>query len=163
MLAIFVWRLVAKEASHRALPPLFRFFSPFILPRRHYVIATECLFLPSRSPTHADPTLRTDEGYQHGDGGLHPIPSILDLPSLDELEAIDISHGKQTGTGLGSELRNRGAAIDDPLERVKRGGLPMSREKSSDSIEAEETKKDPGEPIRHDADVLTKVIVCESA
>ncbi|KAL8280762.1 hypothetical protein RQP46_006766 [Phenoliferia psychrophenolica] len=157
VLGIFVWRLVAKEASHRALPPIFRFFAPLIsLPRRHYVVATEY------------------EGYQHGDGGLHPIPSILDLPSLDELEAIDISHGKSAavekggggngGGGMRSRPNAAGAGVvDDPLERVKRGGLPSNKEKGFEEMsvgeEAEVAKKPPVETIRHDADVLTKVIV----
>ncbi|GJN91038.1 hypothetical protein Rhopal_004053-T1 [Rhodotorula paludigena] len=40
--AILVWRIIAKEACHLVLPPLFRFFSPLIeLPRRHYLRATE--------------------------------------------------------------------------------------------------------------------------
>lgn len=47
--AIFTWRLVAKEVAHATLPPLFRFCSPFILPRRHYVVATECASSPPRS------------------------------------------------------------------------------------------------------------------
>jgi len=41
---IFTWRLVAKEVCHAVLPPTFRFFSSYLLPRRHYLVATECQF-----------------------------------------------------------------------------------------------------------------------
>lgn len=44
VLSIFTWRLVAKEACHAILPPVFRFFSSFLLPRRHYLEATKCEF-----------------------------------------------------------------------------------------------------------------------
>ncbi|KAK4702160.1 hypothetical protein P7C70_g4060, partial [Phenoliferia sp. Uapishka_3] len=107
-----------------------------------------------------------DDGYTHGDGGLHPIPSILDLPTLDELEAIDISHGKSAEPQhTRGELRNRNNSYDDPVDRVKRGGLSLDKEKhlneaAKSGVEAEDDKKAPAEEsIRHDADVLTKVIV----
>lgn len=62
---VLIWRLAAKKVLHFSLPPIFRFASLlFELPtRRFYTPATE---------------------YQHvpGEKGLHPIPSMMDLPSM---------------------------------------------------------------------------------
>jgi hypothetical protein len=69
---IFTWRLVTKALLHSALPPLFRFLaSIFTLPnRRFYTPATDYTTVPSEK-------------------GIHPIPSVIDLPSQLELEVDD--------------------------------------------------------------------------
>ncbi|ORY87501.1 phosphatidic acid phosphatase type 2/haloperoxidase [Leucosporidium creatinivorum] len=61
VLSIFTWRLVAKEVCHAILPPVFRFFSSFLLPRRHYLEATKY------------------DAYKKTDG-LHPIPQSSTFP-----------------------------------------------------------------------------------
>ncbi|KAM0748541.1 acid phosphatase/Vanadium-dependent haloperoxidase [Meredithblackwellia eburnea MCA 4105] len=165
ILTIFAWRLLAKSVSHAILPPLIRFFSPFILPRRHYVVATEYDDYPTPEP------------------GLHPIPSILDLPSLDDLEEstttlLGDSEDDERDSKKGG-LRNRfgnGSEEDEMLiiDRVRRGGagekereklMMKEREKDSAGKKMEEgrpvtkKRKCKEEVVRHDADVLTKVIV----
>lgn len=146
ILAILVWRLAAKEVAHATLPPIFRFLSPYILPRRHYVVATEY------------------DDYKKTDTLLHPIPSILDLPSLDELDSIDISssstddlngNASRESPPLTFELRNRGGTTfnEDPLDRVAKSALLKARQPEEVKI-GDETQN-----IRRDADVLTKVIV----
>lgn len=96
-----------------------------------------------------------DDTYKKTDG-LHPIPSILDLPSLEELEGeIDVGETSATANGAyRSELRNRnGTVVEDVLEKAK-SAERGSRHGVSKRVED-------GESIRRDADVLTKVIVCE--
>ncbi|KAM0789378.1 hypothetical protein ACM66B_000208 [Microbotryomycetes sp. NB124-2] len=73
--SIFVWRIIAKAVCHAVLPKAFRFFKMFLLPRRFYLQATEY------------------DGYEKSDA-LHPVPSILDLPSLPELKSPGIE-GRQ--------------------------------------------------------------------
>lgn len=153
IVAIFGWRLVAKEVCHAVLPPVFRFFSAYLLPRRHYLVATEY-----------DKYKKTD--------GLHPVPSLLDLPTLHELEGKDVhattGHneiGTTSSSGqIAKELRNTaGATLDDPASRLKQ----LQR----DSLAAE-LGQGAGyrghahlasgvDEVKRDADVLTKFIVCE--
>lgn len=82
MLAIFTWRLLAKSTLHTILPPTFRFLATlFQLPnRRFYTPATDYTNVPL-SP----------------DGGLRPIPSVIDLPGTSGV-------GVEMG-GIGSGMR----------------------------------------------------------
>ncbi|SCV70074.1 BQ2448_1468 [Microbotryum intermedium] len=159
VLTIFTWRLVAKEACHAILPPLFRFFSSFLLPRRHYHDATEY------------------DAYEKTDG-LHPVPSIIDLPSLNELDpttstslsSSSSSSSKNQANQLRSRSGNSSAALlvdeHDPLGllRKKQKGKEMKNDilgedgYGYDKLSKSRSKKD-GDHVRRDADVLTKVFV----
>ena len=72
ILVIFTWRLLAKSTLHLILPPTFRLLARiFQLPnRRFYTPATEYKSVPSEFAV-------TSQGL----GVLHPIPSVIDLPS----------------------------------------------------------------------------------
>ncbi|KAI5480218.1 hypothetical protein MNV49_001546 [Pseudohyphozyma bogoriensis] len=141
ILSIFVWRLVAKEVAHAVLPPLFRLFHKFLLPRRHYVVATEY------------------DAYKKTDG-LHPIPSILDLPSLDDDDSDSIASGDSTAAsspnlGVSQDLRNRngsGSGSEEVGERKRERRERNGGEQVRRKVVVED-------PIRRDADVLTKVCV----
>jgi hypothetical protein len=90
ILIIFVWRLLAKSALHLILPPTFRLLARvFSLPhRRFYTPATEYKSVPS-------------EFHSSGEGGgfgLHPIPSVIDLPSTG-------------GVGIGIEVGGIGSGV----------------------------------------------------
>lgn len=65
---IFGWRLIAKKVLHKILPPIFRRVSTlFTLPtRRFYTPATDYKRYPRESVFH------------------HPIPSVIDLPAMNE-------------------------------------------------------------------------------
>jgi len=88
ILTIFAWRLFAKTALHLILPPTFRFLARFFrLPkRRFYTPATEYKSVPS-------------DFHSDGSGGfyLHPIPSVIDLPT-------SIGVGVEVG-GIGSSVK----------------------------------------------------------
>jgi dihydrosphingosine 1-phosphate phosphatase len=75
-LVIFAWRLIAKPTLHIVLPPTFRLLAQiFTLPhRRFYTPATDYKSVPAEN-------------------GLHPIPSVIDLPTQIE-EVVD-------GSGIG--------------------------------------------------------------
>ena len=86
ILLIFTWRIFAKSSLHFALPRIFRFLaSIFTLPnRRFYTPATDYADVPIER-------------------GLHPIPSVIDLPSQLQLEMDDESVTASTGrSGRGS-------------------------------------------------------------
>ncbi|KAJ7199136.1 sphingosine-1-phosphate phosphatase [Mycena pura] len=149
ILAIFVWRLLAKAALHRALPPTFRFLATLMrLPhRRFYTPATDYTRVP---PLDA----------------LRPIPSVIDLPATAGVEVGGIgsgsgvlangsrhAHGNGNGHGHGNGkggLRRRAEAVE-----AARGGGAAVRESESEPAD------DAGAgPVKHyDADVLTKLIV----
>lgn len=88
VLTIFVWRILAKSALHLILPPTFRLLArAFSLPhRRFYTPATEYKSVPSEF--HPDAS---------GGFGLHPIPSVIDLPS---------------SVGVGVEVGGIGSGVD---------------------------------------------------
>ncbi|KAK4048196.1 26S proteasome regulatory subunit 8 [Microbotryomycetes sp. JL201] len=92
--SIFVWRIVAKAVCHAILPKLFRFFRFFLLPRRFYLQATEY------------------DGYDKADS-LHPVPSILDLPSLPELKSPGIDDPRHVQLALSSST-----AVENHLSAV---------------------------------------------
>lgn len=169
VLSIFTWRLVAKEVCHAVLPPFFRFFSSFLLPRRHYLEATKCM--SSLSPTSplislANPLLSpADDAYKKTDG-LHPIPSILDLPSLHELEGPDqvdelgLSSSSNASTRLlPTALRNRagGEGGKRPRGAEEKDEVEVAVERCQHQGHRHDGGG--GDGVRRDADVLTKVFV----
>jgi hypothetical protein len=95
ILLIFTWRIFAKASLHFALPRIFRFLaSIFTLPnRRFYTPATDYEEVPIER-------------------GLHPIPSVIDLPSQLQLEMDDenvsISTGRSgRGSAAASDVKKR--------------------------------------------------------
>ncbi|KDE03892.1 hypothetical protein MVLG_05646 [Microbotryum lychnidis-dioicae p1A1 Lamole] len=162
ILTIFTWRLVAKEVCHATLPPLFRFFSSFLLPRRHYHDATEY------------------DAYQKTEG-LHPVPSIIDLPSLNDLDLdptptpLTSSYTGASSPSFKNQLRSRsGHSSPSPSVMVdETDPLGLLRQKQKREIKGENgegvgegyeklsqsTSKKDGDRVRRDADVLTKVFV----
>lgn len=97
---IFTWRILVKSLLHSVLPPTFRFLaSIFTLPsRRFYTPATDYTTVPPEK-------------------GLHPIPSVIDLPSQLEMEVDEEASAstgraarKNVGVLLGhSDVKNRKA------------------------------------------------------
>jgi hypothetical protein len=86
ILLIFTWRIFAKSSLHFALPRIYRFLANiFTLPnRRFYTPATDYEEVPIER-------------------GLHPIPSVIDLPSQLQLEVDDENVSASTGrSGRGS-------------------------------------------------------------
>ncbi|KAJ6599982.1 sphingosine-1-phosphate phosphatase [Mycena vulgaris] len=129
ILVIFAWRLVAKAALHRALPPTFRFLATLMrLPhRRFYTPATDYTSVP---PVAA----------------LRPIPSVIDLPSSAGVEVGGIGSGSGSGK---RGLRRRAEAVEDA-----RGGGAQGLDGDGEGADDEG-----GEVKHYDADVLTKLIV----
>jgi len=139
VLSIFVWRLVAKAVFHAVLPPTFRFFAHiFTLPnRRFYTPATDYEHVPTEK-------------------GLHPIPSVIDLPNSPTVMAQASASLPRVG-GEGLKLRNSG-------ESKNPGWRSSSRDKGAVKFVVE----NPGNGVppdreggrkHYDADVLTKVMV----
>ena len=77
MLAIFLWRILAKSLLHRALPPAYRFLAQLMtLPhRRFYTPATDYTSMP----------------FSPDQRGLRAIPSVLNLPGVVALEVDDVN------------------------------------------------------------------------
>ncbi|GAA6018018.1 hypothetical protein JCM10207_002742 [Rhodosporidiobolus poonsookiae] len=145
--AILVWRIIAKQACHAVLPPLFRFFAPIIqLPRRGYQKATEYESYPPEAK-------------------LDPVPSILDLPSL-----VDDSHVSSSATSssllpsASERLRARTAASSAFTASTSAASSPGGSAPPSPRLPLALSKPSPQsaahlEEEHKDADVLTKVIV----
>ncbi|KAH9916229.1 PAP2-domain-containing protein, partial [Amylocystis lapponica] len=87
ILIIFAWRIFAKSLSHMVLPPIFRLLAQlFTLPhRRFYTPATDYTNVPPEK-------------------GLHPIPSLIDLPGMLEREdeGASTAHRGHLGGGAGA-------------------------------------------------------------
>ncbi|KAF4616785.1 hypothetical protein D9613_008874 [Agrocybe pediades] len=153
ILTIFVWRLLAKSALHIILPPTFRLLARvFRLPhRRFYTPATEYKTVPSEFHSPGD----------DGVFGLHPIPSVIDLPSAGGVgfEVGGIGSGVEGATYGDRDLKirpvNGNGTFDGYSEKT--GNVNTS----SGSSDQERLGKDGPRPnVKHyDADVLTKVIV----
>ncbi|KAJ7484275.1 sphingosine-1-phosphate phosphatase [Mycena latifolia] len=131
--AIFAWRLLAKAALHRALPPTFRFLATLMrLPRRRF-------YTPATEYAGAPPV-----------AALRPIPSVIDLPSTAGVEVGGIG----SGSGFGGAANGGGNG---------KGGLRRRAEAveaARPSTGMEDEGADEGGEVKHyDADVLTKLIV----
>ncbi|KAH0581654.1 hypothetical protein H2248_011351 [Termitomyces sp. 'cryptogamus'] len=144
ILVIFVWRLLAKSALHLILPPTFRGLARvFDLPnRRFYTPATDYTSVPS----------------EFGGNGIHPIPSVIDLPSSVQvgIEVGGIGSGVsgafQHGRGS-NEIKMRGGGFNE------KGGL--EQENSAGGVVVPELSEgEKNKDVKHyDAEVLTKVVV----
>jgi hypothetical protein len=168
ILSIFVWRLIAKSALHIILPPTFRLLArAFQLPhRRFYTPATEYKTVPS-------------EFHSPGEGGgfgLHPVPSVIDLPSSAgvSVEVGGIGSGVEShngryqtlanGTGNKGDLKMRFNSLTNEKALSSNGSAHVSslQDKERTGIEGVVGSAQSGvaAPTKHyDADVLTKVIV----
>lgn len=94
ILAIFVWRIFAKFLMHRILPPTFRFLAQlFTLPHRRF-------YTPATDYTNVPPAK-----------GLHPIPSVLDLPGMLELEVNGVSTARKNAAATlwNQQVKMRGS------------------------------------------------------
>ncbi|KZT66652.1 hypothetical protein DAEQUDRAFT_730063 [Daedalea quercina L-15889] len=141
ILIIFVWRILAKSILHFVLPPLFRLLAhAFTLPhRRFYTPATDYTSVPPEK-------------------GLYPIPSVIDLPSMMEMEMDTGASGHRFGVpgGIygersvkqrGAKARGRTARVTYPAENT---GLGLGVDEYGAKVD---------EVKHYDADVLTKVVV----
>ena len=132
MLTIFVWRIVAKSFCHFILPPTFRFLSHlFTLPhRRFYTPATDYTSVPPEK-------------------GLRPIPSVIDLPRMVELEVDGVgvaSSARRNGT-YGAVKQRAGRAARQEVSEKGTGG------KDGVSQAAWEGSRKNGRDVKHyDAD-----------
>jgi hypothetical protein len=153
ILVIFTWRLIAKSALHLILPPTFRVLSRvFRLPnRRFYTPATDYKSVPSEFSA-------TGRG---GGFGLHPIPSVIDLPGSGGV-GVEIG-GIGSGSGVGGvsdfgvneiKLRGSSGSSSDSGEKGKLGNVHAANGTVRSYEEKERTLEDKsGEPVKHyDAD-----------
>ncbi|KAJ7703449.1 hypothetical protein B0H16DRAFT_1638694 [Mycena metata] len=148
---IFAWRLLAKALLHRALPPTFRFLAthiPYPLPhRRFYTPATDYTRVPTV-----------------GALALHPVPSVIDLPSMSggvEVGGIGSgsgASGSKSIYGHGNGGEKGGAGLRRRAEAVE-AARPAREFDYEDEGEEAERATTGREVKRYDADVLTKLIV----
>jgi dihydrosphingosine 1-phosphate phosphatase len=93
--------LGAKQLFHFVLPPTFRALTPYLtLPRRHYTQATEYT------------------KYENNESDLHPVPSVINLPSLS-LDSPILQNGDDM-SWEGQLLRRRRQATDLKSLREKK-------------------------------------------
>ncbi|KAF5380023.1 hypothetical protein D9615_006192 [Tricholomella constricta] len=150
ILVIFAWRLIAKSALHLILPPTFRGLARvFSLPnRRFYTPATDYKSVPS----------------EFSGNGIHPIPSVIDLPSSGgvgiEVGGIGSGVGGVSSLGGNAIKLRGGGSISDASEKGRvSNGRNMDNGSAREHGEKHRENKD-GQAVTHyDADVLTKVVV----
>jgi hypothetical protein len=132
ILLIFTWRIFAKATLHFALPRIFRFLANiFTLPnRRFYTPATDYEEVPIER-------------------GLHPIPSVIDLPSQLQVGVDDENVSASTGRGNATPLdmkRRRNASKVGFSQDAKAHGekdnasVRQASETASDGAKASETE-----------------------
>ncbi|KAF8580179.1 hypothetical protein K439DRAFT_1357631 [Ramaria rubella] len=137
VLSIFVWRLVAKAVFHAILPPTFRFAAHiFTLPnRRFYTPATDYEHVPTEL-------------------GLHPIPSVIDLPNSN---SPLVSQASASLPRFNKRLKLRNANNGGPKdpELPEKGFTNVTTENPDSGVSSQRESK----RKHYDADVLTKVMV----
>ena len=142
ILIIFTWRIFAKASLHFALPRIYRFLANiFTLPsRRFYTPATDYEEVPMER-------------------GLHPIPSVIDLPTQLQLEMDDENVSASTGrSGRGSatlsdmkKRRNR-PKNDEFVQDVKGFGGKANGQARQAGETADGSEASEAEVRRYDAD-----------
>ncbi|KZT61729.1 acid phosphatase/Vanadium-dependent haloperoxidase [Calocera cornea HHB12733] len=134
--SIFLWRLVTKTILLAALPPFYRVISQVItLPNRRF-------YIPATTEAGADRVCRQYTSVPH-ESGLHPIPSLIDLPSKIE-------------PGPKPSLHASLASGSVAKQRVLQNG----KERSPSPLNDVEVIVDRSDPVKHyDASVITKVVV----
>lgn len=138
ILLIFTWRILAKSSLHLALPRIYRFLaSIFTLPnRRFYTPATDYEEVPIER-------------------GLHPIPSVIDLPSQLQLEMDDEDVSASTGRGITtlSELKKRRNGTKNEFGQDAKQFRENANGRVRQASEAADGGKTSGAGVRHyDAD-----------
>ena len=143
ILLIFTWRIFAKSSLHFALPRIYRFLAIiFTLPsRRFYTPATDYEEVPIER-------------------GLHPIPSVIDLPSQLQLEMDDENVSTSTGrSGRGSvtpsdiKKRRNGSKNEFDQHTKAFGGKTDGRvRQASETADGGDGKNSEGEVRHYDAD-----------
>jgi hypothetical protein len=140
ILLLFTWRIFAKSSLHFALPKIFRFLaSIFTLPnRRFYTPATDYEEVPIER-------------------GLHPIPSVIDLPTHLQVEMDDenvsVSTGRRGNVTLSDMTKRRNGSRNDfgqdfrTFGEKHNGTVRQASESPSDDVKASE-----GEVKHYDAD-----------
>ncbi|KAG5647237.1 hypothetical protein DXG03_000772 [Asterophora parasitica] len=148
VLVIFAWRLLAKSALHLILPPTYRGLARvFSLPkRRFYTPATDYKNVPS----------------EFSGTGLHPIPSVIDLPSSGGvgIEVGGIGSGVSGVSSRGNAIKLRGGSTISESEKGRvghgrdvsngNGRLPYPEEKLREG-------KDGQDVAHYDADGMSQV------
>jgi hypothetical protein len=140
ILLLFTWRIFAKSSLHFALPKIFRFLaSIFTLPnRRFYTPATDYEEVPIER-------------------GLHPIPSVIDLPTHLQVEMDDenvsVSTGRRGNVTLSDMKKRRNGSKNDFGQDFRifgekyNGTVRQVSESPSDGVKTSE-----GEVKHYDAD-----------
>lgn len=153
---IFAWRLIAKSTLHLILPPTFRVLARvFRLPnRRFYTPATDYKSVPSEFSA----------AGRGGGFGLHPIPSVIDLPGGGGV-GVEVG-GIGSGSGVGGvsdfgvnkiKMRNGNSNPSDNTSekndnngngRSSSNGQAQEYEQKEGALEGKD-----GQPVKHyDAD-----------
>ncbi|KZT07942.1 uncharacterized protein LAESUDRAFT_677144 [Laetiporus sulphureus 93-53] len=143
ILIIFMWRIFAKNVSHFVLPPLFRLLShSFTLPhRRFYTPATDYKNVPPEK-------------------GLRPIPSVIDLPGMIEMETEGGGASGVRGLRYGNIYGERSIKLRGGKGRQTGLSVSTTMEKEKYPVDLDEENGEKQDIVKHyDADVLTKVIV----
>ncbi|OCH86020.1 hypothetical protein OBBRIDRAFT_738818 [Obba rivulosa] len=145
VLIIFAWRIFAKSLFHLILPPTFRFLAQlFTLPhRRFYTPATDYKTVPPEK-------------------GLRPIPSVIDLPGMVELEMDEVAASTARRLAHASrrrELKLRNGKSNAEVDLWRSASANGKRDMVA-ALQEYERKDVPDVVVKHyDADVLTKVFV----
>ena len=140
ILLIFTWRIFAKASLHFALPRIYRFLANiFTLPnRRFYTPATDYEEVPIER-------------------GLHPIPSVIDLPTQLQLEMDDENVSASTGrSGRGSatlsDMKKRNRSKNEFGQDVKGFGEKANGQVRQAGETADGGEASEAEVRRYDAD-----------
>lgn len=136
ILAIFAWRIFAKFLLHRILPPTFRFLAQlFTLPHRRF-------YIPATDYTNVPPAK-----------GMHPIPSVLDLPGMLNLDADSVSTARKNAAAASwnQQIKLRGAGRANVKAGSEKLVLPVDSGKQGMDSEMGGTKA--ADVVKHyDAD-----------
>ena len=140
MLTIFVWRIFAKSFCLSILPPIFRFLSHLVtLPhRRFYTPATDYTSVPPEK-------------------GLRPIPSVIDLPRMVEIDGVVAGAGASTarpagGYGAVKQRSGRGARADGGVGEKAAVGAGATKEGARDGWAEQPSEKRERGLKHYDAD-----------
>jgi len=154
VLVIFAWRILAKVILHRVLPPLFRALAACVrLPNRRF-------YTPATDYAHVEPA-----------EGLRPIPSVIDLHALADMDGDGGRAGASgvygnnnwnaRGNGNGALKRRNGlgpSPLSESGEKKEQKEKEERRERGKAGVVERGGKDEPG-VSHYDADVLTKVVV----
>ncbi|KAH8116160.1 PAP2 superfamily-domain-containing protein [Phellopilus nigrolimitatus] len=176
---IFAWRLLAKFVLHSLLPPIFRWLATRALPR---LVLANVLPAGAGLPNRRFYTPATEYAGAVPEGGLHPIPSVMDLPATlhecgerdDEMGGMKrrkaYGKGRKKSDGVYWGEKGAGSEYLAPMGAANGsiyGGGGGTSDTSFNSkavkragVADEDAVSEDEEVVKHyDADVLTKVVV----